>query len=61
MHDALLATTRKQSTENHLPEVMDEVENSPILQRFWLLIRINSSMQRNKLGQCHNGDARTVC
>ncbi|EHI60601.1 hypothetical protein HMPREF9473_01410 [ [Hungatella hathewayi WAL-18680] len=38
LHDALIATTRKRGTERHLAEageVMDEVENNPVLQKLW--------------------------
>lgn len=38
LQDALLATARKRGTERYLAEageVMDEVENSPVLQRLW--------------------------
>lgn len=38
LEDALLATARKRGTEHHLPEageVIDEVENSPVMQRRW--------------------------
>jgi len=38
LHDALIATARKRGTERHLAEageVMDEVENSPVLQKLW--------------------------